>query len=48
VGGALGAALLSLMLERRWLKRERHSRALSVTAIGRRELAVRFGIRLSP
>lgn len=46
LGGALGAALLSMMLERRWLKRERQSRALSVTAIGQRELATRLGVRL--
>lgn len=47
VGGALGAALLAMMLERRWVKPERHSRALSVTAIGNRELATRFGLRLA-
>jgi len=46
LGGALGAALLATMLERRWAKRERHSRALGVTAIGRRELAIRLGVRL--
>jgi DNA-binding transcriptional ArsR family regulator len=47
LGGALGAALLAMMLERRWVKPERHSRALSVTAIGNRELARRFGLRLT-
>lgn len=46
LGGALGAALLAIMLERRWTKRERDSRALSVTAVGRRELATRLGVRL--
>jgi DNA-binding transcriptional ArsR family regulator len=46
LGGALGAALLAMMLERRWTKRERDSRALSVTAIGRRELARRLGVQL--
>jgi DNA-binding transcriptional ArsR family regulator len=42
LGGALGAALLTMMIDRRWVKRERHSRALSVTPIGRRELACRL------
>lgn len=46
LGGALGAALLSMMLDKRWIKRERQSRALEVTAIGRRELAARLGVRL--
>lgn len=44
LGGALGAALLSLLIERRWVKRDRHSRSLSVTAIGNRELAARLGL----
>jgi len=46
LGGALGAALLTTMLERRWTKRDRDSRALSVTALGKRELALRLGVRL--
>jgi DNA-binding transcriptional ArsR family regulator len=46
LAGALGAALLSVMLERRWTKRDRDSRALSVTAVGTRELAIRLGVRL--
>lgn len=46
LAGALGAALLSMMLEKRWLRRERHSRALGVTAIGARELAARLGLRM--
>ena len=45
LAGALGAALLAMMLEKRWVRRERHSRALSVTAIGTRELAIRLGLR---
>lgn len=44
LGGALGAALLSAMLEKRWVKRQRDSRALEVTVLGRRELAARLGI----
>ncbi|HLZ84933.1 MAG TPA: helix-turn-helix domain-containing protein [Caulobacteraceae bacterium] len=43
LGGALGAALLSLALRRRWLEQDLDSRALSVTSLGRRELASRFG-----
>jgi DNA-binding transcriptional ArsR family regulator len=46
LGGAVGAALLSMMLERRWVTRERHSRALTVTAIGRRQLAMLLGVRV--
>jgi len=42
LGGALGAAILSMMIEKRWVKRERHSRALAVTAIGARELGTRL------
>jgi len=48
IGGALGAAMLSMMLEKRWVKRERHSRALGVTAIGARELAIRLGFDAMP
>ena len=46
LGGALGAALASQLLERDWLRRERGSRALLVTTRGRRELARTFGLRL--
>jgi DNA-binding transcriptional ArsR family regulator len=46
VGGALGAAFLSLALARRWVARDLDSRALSVTSAGRRELTSRFGIEL--
>jgi DNA-binding transcriptional ArsR family regulator len=45
LGGALGAALLAMALERRWVARERDSRALSVTAAGRRGLMAVFGIK---
>jgi hypothetical protein len=34
-----------MMLEKLWVRRERHSRALSVTAIGTRELAIRLGLQ---
>jgi DNA-binding transcriptional ArsR family regulator len=46
LGGALGAAFLSLTLKRRWVDRDLDSRALSVTAFGRREMRARFGVEL--
>jgi DNA-binding transcriptional ArsR family regulator len=46
LGGALGAALLSLALRRRWVEQGLDSRALSVTPLGRRELASRFGAQV--
>lgn len=44
LGGALGAALLALALKQRWVKPDRHSRALGLTTIGRRELRSRLGV----
>lgn len=44
VGGAVGAAMFDVAVRRRWVERERHSRALRITALGRRELASRFDI----
>lgn len=44
LAGALGAALLKAFLKRRWLDRDLDSRALRLTASGKRELSVRFGI----
>ncbi len=46
LGGALGAALLTLALRRRWLEQDLDSRALSVTPLGRRELASGFGAQV--
>ena len=46
VGGALGAALLRVALGRKWLVQDLDSRALNLTALGRRELLARFGLRL--
>ena len=46
LGGALGAALLKVALDRKWLTQDLDSRALSVNSLGRREMAVRFGVRL--
>jgi DNA-binding transcriptional ArsR family regulator len=44
LGGALGAALLTAMLEKRWLRRELDSRELELTDRGRRGLAADFGV----
>jgi len=46
LAGALGAALLQLALVRKWLLPELDSRALEITAHGRRELHTRLGISL--
>jgi DNA-binding transcriptional ArsR family regulator len=42
LGGALGAALLQVLLNRKWVLQELNSRALAVTSLGRRELMRRF------
>ncbi|WP_434610875.1 helix-turn-helix transcriptional regulator [Pseudomonas sp. D2-30] len=44
LGGALGAALLQLAIKRKWLVQDLDSRALGLTASGRKEMAGRFGI----
>jgi len=46
VGGALGAALLTCALRKKWVARELDSRALTVTPLGRREFHARFGLAL--
>ena len=43
LGGALGAALLHLALERAWVSRNLDSRTLTLTSRGRRDLRVRGG-----
>ncbi|WP_397452813.1 ArsR/SmtB family transcription factor [Pseudomonas sp. NA-150] len=43
IGGALGAALLDLMLKRGWMSRHLDSRALTLTAKGATKLAKTFG-----
>ncbi|WP_296256844.1 MULTISPECIES: ArsR/SmtB family transcription factor [unclassified Pseudomonas] len=47
IGGALGAALLELMLKRGWVTRHLDSRALSVTPKGTTSLAKTFALRRS-
>ena len=44
IGGALGAALLTCALRRRWLIKDLDSRILRVTRAGQREFHSRFGI----
>jgi DNA-binding transcriptional ArsR family regulator len=46
IAGALGAGLLKLLLKRRWITRDLDGRALSVTALGRREMQNRFGLEI--
>ena len=45
LGGALGAALLTVAVQRKWLLQDLDSRSLSVTKLGRQEIAARFGLR---
>jgi DNA-binding transcriptional ArsR family regulator len=45
VGGALGAALLKITLKKKWVTQDLDSRALTITAIGRREMLNRFGLK---
>src|SRR5215218_315610 len=47
VAGALGAALLEELLERRWLRRRTDGRALTLTAAGTSGLASAFGMSLA-
>ena len=44
LGGALGAAVLTLLVTRRWVDQDLDSRILRVTAAGRRELRLKFDI----
>jgi DNA-binding transcriptional ArsR family regulator len=44
LAGALGAAVLKLALQKKWVTKDLDSRALTVTALGRRELQMRFGV----
>jgi len=46
LGGAMGAALLKVALQRKWVTQDLDSRALSITRQGRRELWNRFGVRV--
>lgn len=46
LGGAIGAALATRCFALRWVERQRDSRALAITAAGRRGLAEVFGLTL--
>jgi len=45
LGGALGSALLQIILKRKWATRDLASRALEMTRHGKREMLVHFGIQ---
>ncbi|PYU50983.1 MAG: transcriptional regulator [Acidobacteria bacterium] len=44
VGGAVGAAVLNVALQQKWVIRDLDSRALTITRVGRREMQTRFGL----
>ncbi|UVM48010.1 ArsR family transcriptional regulator [Pseudomonas sp. B21-015] len=46
LGGALGAALLQTAIKRKWVTQDLDSRALALTAVGRKELSGRFAVEL--
>ena len=46
IAGALGSALLKLALKRRWVTQDLDTRALDITALGRREMSTRFGLEI--
>jgi DNA-binding transcriptional ArsR family regulator len=46
LGGALGAAVLQTALIRKWVLQDLDSRALEITARGRREMSARFSLEL--
>ena len=46
IGGAVGAALLTAALKKRWVTQELDSRALEITSLGRREMRARFGLEI--
>ncbi|KAB0494065.1 ArsR/SmtB family transcription factor [Pseudomonas vancouverensis] len=46
LGGSLGAALLQMALKRKWLTQDLDSRALALTALGRKEIGGRLGVEL--
>jgi len=46
LAGALGAALAGHFFQRRWIERDRDSRAVAITAAGRQALKESFGVEL--
>lgn len=47
IGGAIGAALLTLALKRKWVIQDLDSRALTITRIGRRDMQNLFGLQIN-
>jgi DNA-binding transcriptional ArsR family regulator len=47
LAGSLGAAILDLVLRKKWLLREHEGRGLSLSSLGRREFRRAFGLELS-
>ena len=46
LGGSLGAALLQTAIQRKWVTQDLDSRALTLTATGRKEFSSRFAVEL--
>jgi DNA-binding transcriptional ArsR family regulator len=46
LGGALGAAVLKVFLNRKWIVQDLDSRVLGITSFGRREILTRFGLSI--
>ncbi|KOX98801.1 ArsR/SmtB family transcription factor [Pseudomonas nunensis] len=46
LGGSLGAALLQVAIKRKWVTQDLDSRALALTAVGRKEMGARFELVL--
>lgn len=46
LGGGMGAALLTLALKKKWVNADIDSRALSITARGRRTMREHFGVNI--
>ena len=44
VAGSIGAGLFDRLLELGWVTKDRHSRAVSISATGREGLAASFGV----
>ena len=46
LGGGLGAALLKVVLKKKWVTQDLDSRALAVTGAGQREMLSQFGLQI--
>jgi hypothetical protein len=44
LGGALGAAVLSVALKKKWVDQDLDSRVLTITRVGRRDMQALFGL----